>query len=252
VLKYEPDKLLRGLVVLKRVVGHVITFTLGTLVSGSVALAATNMIQAQKLNANIVVAGKAHGTTELVYNGKAYLPVSDIQGVFQQAGITSKWNSGRLTVTLPSKSSGSTDSSGSNGTSGSTGNEIKVNLPLINAITSSMLDMGSNLQDLGNNLINAGKTNDETSAENTCQTFLTKLQSNYQKVSQVQPNDAAGQKILTDYLAVLSQYQTAVQDLLTALQKHDTSLLNKAQDELTAANTALANFNTEWDAFLKS
>lgn len=87
----------------KRFAYAIPAFIAGTVLSGSVAMAATNYIQAQRLsNSSVSVNGQNVGTTpRFVSNNTTFLGLWWLQGALKKAGILTNWDGNKFSVTLP-------------------------------------------------------------------------------------------------------------------------------------------------------
>ncbi len=77
-------------------------FLAGTPVTGTVALANTNYVQALFGTSNVIDNGKTFSSPpKLVYNGTAYVQLYSIQHSLQQAGIPATWDGTNFKITTP-------------------------------------------------------------------------------------------------------------------------------------------------------
>ncbi len=78
---------------MKKIMGYALAFAAGTLLSGGVAMAATNMVQAQLGNSVYELNGQTvEKAPKLVYGGTTYVQLYSIQQLLNKAGIKNSWN----------------------------------------------------------------------------------------------------------------------------------------------------------------
>lgn len=78
---------------MKKVLGYAGAFVAGTLLSGTVAFAATNMVQAQLGNSVYELNGQTvEKAPKLVYGGTTYVQLYSIQQLLNKLGIKNSWN----------------------------------------------------------------------------------------------------------------------------------------------------------------
>lgn len=89
-------------------------FLAGTLVTGTVALANTNYVQALLGTSNVIDNGKTFSSpSKLVYKGTTYVQLYSIQHSLQQAGIPAVWDGTNFKITTPIQESSTVQLNGS-------------------------------------------------------------------------------------------------------------------------------------------
>jgi hypothetical protein len=94
---------------MKKIMGYAVAFAAGTLLSGGVAMAAANMVQAQLGNSVYELNGQpVEKAPKLVYGGTTYVQLYSIQQALNKAGIKNSWNGStnpgvfNMTISTPS------------------------------------------------------------------------------------------------------------------------------------------------------
>jgi hypothetical protein len=92
-VKFGIYAIARRRFVMKRVMGYALAFTIGTMVSGSVAFAASNYVQALEGQSNVTLNGQSVANPpKLVFSGTTYVQLYSIEQALKQAGITPSWD----------------------------------------------------------------------------------------------------------------------------------------------------------------
>ena len=87
---------------MKRILSYALTFMAGSLLSGTVAMAATTMVQAQKGTSNMILNGKTvEQPPKLVYGGTTYVQLYSIEQALKQAGFSVGWDGTNFTMRSP-------------------------------------------------------------------------------------------------------------------------------------------------------
>lgn len=78
---------------MKKILGYVVAFTVGTLFSGSAAWAATNYVQASKQSSSFELDGVPTGKPPaLVYGGTTYVQLWSVEQMMTQLGFQPSWD----------------------------------------------------------------------------------------------------------------------------------------------------------------
>ncbi|MCL6637592.1 MAG: hypothetical protein K6T26_06570, partial [Alicyclobacillus sp.] len=90
----------------KNILGYILAFTAGSLLSGSAAWAATNLVQAQAKGSVVELNGKQlSAPPSLVYGGTTYVQLYSIQNGLQQVlGIRPTWDGTHFNILTPAHS----------------------------------------------------------------------------------------------------------------------------------------------------
>ncbi|MCL6593450.1 MAG: hypothetical protein K6T31_05695 [Alicyclobacillus sp.] len=90
----------------KQIMGYAMAFTVGSLLSGSAAWAATNLVQAQAKGSVVELNGKQlSAPPSLVYGGTTYVQLYSIQNGLQQVlGVRPTWDGTHFNILTPAHS----------------------------------------------------------------------------------------------------------------------------------------------------
>jgi hypothetical protein len=81
---------------------HTLAMMLGASLTGTVAVAATNYVQAVKQSSSVYINGsKTADTLGLRYDNKAYLQVGAIQQSLAKVGVATQWDGSNLKMPIP-------------------------------------------------------------------------------------------------------------------------------------------------------
>lgn len=219
----------------KKTLGYALAFTAGTLFSGSVAFAASNMIQAQKVNTSV----KYHGTTVsnppgLVYGGSMYVQLYSIQQAMRQAGFTADWDGHSFSL------GDNTAEKLSGGTSDAEGTWMDAGYSVATVLT--------NMLDFTKVVMNQNATDQDILA--VTGRVLKNLNDQDAAIQKDTPTDAALLNIQKEYVTSLNELVTAFTDFQTAVTNQDKTLLAQFITDYDKADADLQKALNDYSVYV--
>lgn len=218
----------------KKSLSYALVFMAGTLVSGSVAFAATTYVKAQKERTTIQYQGNAIAhPAGLVYAGSTYVQLYSIEQALKQAGFLPGWDGSTLSL------SENNVAKLSGGTSDSLGTYVDIGY----ASTSIM----ENAVDFIKSVSDANITDQEMIS--TDNQILARLNDNLEAIQKDTPSDSALIKLQNDCETSLKDYEAAYNDFNTYVQTGNVTYEDSFKADYDKADSQFQQTTDDFQAY---